>query len=270
MRQLYRPVRVEARSTTTTRPPSSTPTPGRDTDTQLRWVDSHRRLWTHLREAGTNVDGGHRHPHPRGPRRLRTHTRAWLSPVALSRLPDSRRALHACSHRGGIASGAHARFRPLGRLRRSAADSVAALRTAGVAVGGHSTSRPRIDSYSTHHADRLAPDALTRRSCRLSDRNRMERRHTPLRSTLRATTRSTAQEPFLVLPPVVSLRIGRRPRPNEPVGVVPGAPRDARVQTGSLVVATSPPTGAGRSRAGRPESAPPSDGDSRAALCLAA
>ena len=89
-------------------------------------------------------------------------------------------------------------------------------------------------------------------ACRTSGRTRMERRHTPLRSIALRLSVPRRRRWYLVLPPVVSRRVARRPRPKEPVGVGPGAtPRFAVLRSARLCPLRPllvPRSGGGRSR----------------------
>ena len=81
--------------------------------------------------------------------------KAWLSPPpsddALT--PDER---HILTHlEAALDSGSDTGLGPWGGFREA---RLLALRLRERAGRAHSTSRPRIDSYSTHHAARLAPD----------------------------------------------------------------------------------------------------------------
>ena len=136
--------------------------PGRYTDTELRsWINSHRRLWVRLRDAGTRVHVA-----------VVTRTlEAWSDyRRTLDRWLSRRRG--GGSFSGGastpgeqqvldliyaaLRSGRPTALDPWGgtpaNARRIAHDLLERRKARGVP----------IDSYSTHHADRLAPDSLAR------------------------------------------------------------------------------------------------------------
>ena len=135
--------------------------PGRDSQTELRsWVDSHRRLWVRLREAGTRVHVA-----------VVTRTlEAWSDyRRTLDRWLSLRRG--GGSFSGGASTPGEQQVLDLiyAALR---SDRPTALDPWGDRAGAHRIAdrllRRRaargvpIDSYSTHHADRLAPDSLAR------------------------------------------------------------------------------------------------------------
>lgn len=137
--------------------------PGRETDTELRsWAASHRQLWVWLRALGTEV-------HVAGVARtlvkqhaLSRRIAAWTnSPAVRPLTPEERETLAAayadldiaiatgdprpCDRWGG--------FNPCRRL-------VIGLRKRAGLEGSGAVVAPRIDHYSTHHAQHLGPIGL--------------------------------------------------------------------------------------------------------------
>lgn len=133
--------------------------PGRDTDTELRsWVDSHRRLWIRLRDAGTRVHVAVVTRTLKAWSDYRRTLDRWLSPRApLAPLtPDDADTLAAIER--ALRSGQPDALAPWGGFQ-AARRILLPLRQRAEQAGA---AAPRlIDSFSTHHAHRLSPDSLT-------------------------------------------------------------------------------------------------------------
>ena len=134
--------------------------PGRDSRAELRsWADSHRRLWTHLRDQGTSV-------HVAAIVRTRAARddydrilAAWLSPRApiAPLTPDDADTLAAIER--ALRSGQPDALAPWGGFQ-AARRILLPLRRRAEQAGA---AAPRlIDSFSTHHAHRLSADSLAR------------------------------------------------------------------------------------------------------------
>lgn len=139
--------------------------PGRDTDTELRsWVDSHRRLWALLRDAGTRVhvsvvtrtlmaQAGYRRTLDRWLSDLTPPLGSGSSPGGLT--PEEQRTIDTidAARRSGRADA----FDPWGGFAEARRITLALRRRRETGAAGIP-----IDGFSTHHAHRLSPDSLTR------------------------------------------------------------------------------------------------------------
>ena len=163
-----------------------------------------------------------RHPHPRGLGRLPPRPR----PLALA--PARRRLSFRRCLDGREAASPRPPSTPLsvpiapppsipGATAPVRVESPTDCSGVGLPAAFPSTASPRTTPTASRptssRADRAAPGIRTG----------MQLRQHPLRHTVRHGSRHITAERSLLLPLVVSGRIGKATRPNEPVGVVPGA-----------------------------------------------
>lgn len=134
--------------------------PGRDSRTELRtWADSHSRLWTRLRNAGTSIHVAIASRDPLAHDAYAPTLDAWLSATPSEHALTAAERSTLSRVEAALVSPDPNALLPWGGLAEA---RTTALRLRKRADNPSSTPPRsiRIDSFSTHTADRLSPDSL--------------------------------------------------------------------------------------------------------------